>query len=69
MFENVMENVFSYCSWLENDIGSNIIDFVNNHRYTSIPKWMVDDFLEEYHIDYYNLPQYLKDKLDELDVY
>ncbi len=65
----MMNAVFSYCSWLENDISSNIIDFVNRYKYCSIPKWKVDAFLDEYNINYYELPQYLKDKLDEVDVY
>ncbi len=65
----MLENVFSYCSWLENDIGSNIIDFVNQHKYAPIPKYEVDMFLQDYHIDYFNLPDYLKEKIDELDVY
>lgn len=65
----MMDAVFSYCSWLENDISSNIIDFVNKHRYDYIASQEIDMFLAENHIDYYSLPQYLKDKLDELDVY
>ena len=65
----MMEYVFSYCSWLENDIGSNIIDFVEKHRFSPVPKEEVDDFLRIHHIDYFDLPRYLKDKLDELDVY
>ena len=65
----MLDAVFSYCSWLENDISSNIIDFVNKYRYSSIPKYKVDEFLKYNHIDYYELPQYLKDKIDELDVY
>ena len=64
-----MNTVFSYCSWVENDISSNIIDFVNKNRYKSIPKRKVDCFLREYRIDYFELPQYLKDELDKLDVY
>lgn len=65
----MLNNVFNYCSWLENNIASNIIDFVDRHKYSSIPRWKIDNFLKEYHIDYYELPQYLKDKLDEIDVY
>jgi len=65
----MMDMVFSYCSWLENDIGSNIIDFVNQHKHSPIPKYKVDMFLQDYHIDYFNLPNYLKEKIDELDVY
>ena len=65
----MLNNVFSYCSWLENDIASNIIDFVNNHKRVPISKWKVDNFLRRNHIDYYELPQYLKDKIDELNVY
>lgn len=66
MFDN---NVFSYCSWLENDQASNIIDFVDDNKYRPIPKSKVDSFLQENHIDYFDLPQYLKDKLDEIDIY
>lgn len=65
----MLENVFSYCSWLENDIASKIIDFVERYRYTCIPIRKIDDFLYENNIDYDELPQYLKDKLDEIDVY
>ena len=65
----MLDGVFSYCSWLENDIASNIIDFVDRHKYTYIPRWKVDNFLDEYNINYNELPQYLKDKLDEIDVY
>jgi hypothetical protein len=65
----MLESVFSYASWLENDIGSNIIDFVDKNKYSSIPKREVDTFLRENRIDYHDLPQYLKNKLDELDVY
>jgi len=65
----MLNNVFSYCSWLENDIATNINDFVNKYRYISIPSWKVDRFLKEHHINYNELPQYLKDKLDEINVY
>lgn len=65
----MLNQVFGYCSWVENEIGSNIIDFVNKYKYFSIPKERVDNFLREYRINYQELPQYLKDKLDELDVY
>ena len=65
----MLDAVFSYCSWLENDISSNIIDFVNKYKYSSISKYKVDEFLKYNHIDYYKLPQYLKDKINELDVY
>ena len=66
----MLDNVFSYCSWLENDIASIIIDFVNKYRYyDSVPSWKVTEFLNENRIDYNELPQYLKDKLDEINVY
>ena len=65
----MLNDVFSYCSWLENDIASNIIDFVNNYRYTPISRTKDDRFFKDNNIDYYELPQYLKDKIDELDVY
>lgn len=65
----MLNGVFSYCSWLENDIASNIIDFVDRYKYTCIPRWKIDNFLNEYNINYNELPQYLKDKLDEIDVY
>ena len=65
----MLNNVFSYCSWLENDIASNIIDFVNTNRYYAVPKWKVDEFFKRNYIDYKELPQYLKDKIDELDVF
>ena len=29
----LINDAFNYCSWLENDIASNIIDFVDSHRY------------------------------------
>ena len=64
----MLNNVFSYCSWVENEWASYIIDFVDCHKYYPISKQEIDRFLYEYHIDYYELPQYLKDKLDELDV-
>lgn len=64
----MLDNVFSYCSWLENDIASNIIDFVNENIYYSVPRWKVDEFFKRNHIDYYELPQYLKDEIDRLDV-
>ena len=64
----MLDNVFSYCSWLENDIVSNIIDFVNENIYYSVPRWKVDEFFKHNHIDYYELPQYLKDEVDRLDV-
>ena len=65
----MLDNVFSYCSWLENDISSTINDFVNKYHNTMIPVWKVDRFLKENYIDYNELPQYLKDKLDEIEVY
>ena len=65
----MLNNVFSYCSWLENDIASNIIDFVDTHKYAPISKWKVDEFFRRNHIDYHELPQYLKDKIDQLNVY
>ena len=65
----MIDCVFSYCSWVENEVGSNIIDFVDKHRYSPIPTWQVNDFFRDNHIDYHELPQYLKDKIDELDVY
>lgn len=64
-----MNDVFSYLSWLENDQASNIIDFVDQNQYFSIPKYKVDRFLDDNHINYFDLPPYLKDKIDELDVY
>ena len=65
----MLDSAFNYCSWLENDIASNIIDFVDRYKYTYIPRWKIDNFLDEYNINYNELPQYLKDKLDEIDVY
>lgn len=65
----MLDNVFNYCSWLENDIASNIIDFVNNNKHAPIPKWKVDKFFKDNYINYYELPQYLKNKIDELDIY
>ena len=64
----MLNDVFSYCSWLENDIASNIYDFVNENIYYSVPRWKVDNFLKQNHIDYFELPQYLKDEIDRLDV-
>ena len=69
MFDNMVQDVFCFCSWVENDISSNIIDFVNKNRYCSIPKEEVDDFLMSNHIDYFSLPTYLKEMIDILDVY
>ena len=65
----MMDYVFSYCSWIENEVGSNIIDFVDRHRRSSIPARQVDNFFRDNHINYHELPQYLKDKIDELNVY
>lgn len=65
----MMDAVFSYCSWLENDMSSNIINFVNKWQGKPVPKWKVDQFLRQEHIDYYSLPQYMKDELDKLNVY
>ena len=65
----MLNDVFSYCSWIENNIGSTIIDFVDEHKYCTIPYWKISNFLNEHNIDYNELPQYLKDKLDEIDVY
>lgn len=62
-------NIFNYCSWLENDIGSNIIDFVNRNKYNPIPRSKIDRFFKDNCINYKELPRYLKDKIDELDVY
>lgn len=65
----MLDNIFNYCSWLENDIASNIIDFVDKHKYAPISKWKVDEFFKYNHINYNELPRYLKDKIDELDVF
>jgi len=65
----MLDNVFSYCSWLENDIASNVIDFVDSHKHFPIQKSRVDEFFRRNHIDYNELPKYLKDKIDELNVY
>lgn len=61
-------DMFNYCSWLENDIASNIIDFIDSHPYgVSINE--MNRFFREYGINYSELPQYLKDKIDEIDVW
>ena len=65
----MFEAVISYCSWLENDQMTNINDFVNNNLHRRVPVSEVERFFRENRIDYYTLPQYLKDKIDELDVY
>ena len=63
-----MDEVFSYLSWLENEQATKINDFVDNNKYRLIPKYEVDNFLEENYISYFDLPRYLKDKIDELDI-
>lgn len=63
-----MDEVFSYLSWLENDQATKINDFVDNNKYRLITKYEVDNFLEENYINYFDLPRYLKDKIDELDI-
>lgn len=63
-----MDEVFSYLSWLENDQATKINDFVDNNKYRLIPKYEVDNFLKENYINYFDLPRYLKDKIDELDI-
>ena len=65
----MFDSVFEYCSWLENDHASVINDFVNLNQYRILCKADVDNFLNENHIDYKSLPQYLKDKLDEIELY
>lgn len=63
-----MDDVFSYLSWLENDQASLINDFVDSNKYNSVTAADIDYFLDANHIDYRELPQYLKDKIDELDI-
>ena len=64
----LINDAFNYCSWLENDVASNIIDFVDSHRYgASVNE--VNRFFKQNGIHYAELPQYLKDKIDEIDVY
>ena len=65
----MFDAVISYCSWLENDQMTNINDFVNRNLYRRVPISEVEHFFKENHIDYCSLPQYLKDKIDKLDVY
>jgi hypothetical protein len=61
-------DAFSYCSWLENDIASKIFDFVESRKYgASINE--VNKFFRDNRINYAELPQYLKDKIDEIDVW
>lgn len=64
----MIDRIFEYCSWLENDVSSNIIDFVSKNRFRKVSKDEVDFFLRNNRIDYYSLPQYLKDEIDRLDV-
>lgn len=63
-----MDDVFSYLSWLENDQASLINDFVDSNKYNNVTAADIDYFLDTNHIDYRELPQYLKDKIDELDI-
>ena len=64
----MMDAIFSYCSWLENDIASKIIDFVDAHKYgASINE--VNRFFKQNGINYSELPYYLKEKIDEIDVW
>ena len=63
-----MDDVFSYLSWLENDQASLINDFVDSNKYNYVTAADIDYFLDTNHIDYGELPQYLKDKIDELDI-
>lgn len=64
----MLDSVFSYCSWLENDQASVIDEFVDCNRHYKVPRQEVDNFLDRNHIDYSSLPSYLKDKLDEVDI-
>ena len=43
----MIDDVFSYLSWKENDHASVINDFVDSHRYDSIPRYEVDRFLKD----------------------
>lgn len=65
----MMDMIFNYASWVENEQGSNIIDFVNKNIHRRVPVQEVDNFFKEYKINYPSLPQYLKDIIDKLDVY
>ena len=49
----MIDDVFSYLSWKENDHASVINDFVDSHRYDSIPRYEVDRFLRDNYIDYF----------------
>ena len=66
MFE--MTDVFSYLSWNENEIDSLIIDFVNRFKGKEISSSDIDFFLEQNNLDYFDLPPFAREKLDELDI-
>lgn len=62
-------NPFGYLSWREDEIANEIIDFVDANKHYSISHYSVDEFLDDIGVDYHMLPQYLKNKIDELDVF
>jgi hypothetical protein len=64
-----MNSVFSYASWLENDQASVINDFVDKYQNSVLDSKYVTQMLNDNSISYDNLPQYLKDKLDTIEVY
>lgn len=45
-----------------------MIDFFNDDRWTFITAEDIDEAMENFDIDYLNLPQYLKDLIDKIDI-
>lgn len=70
---NILEEPFSPMvpAYVESAIGAKVIDFVHymkhNYPYPINTDAMWKE-LNRFEIDYFSLPQYLKDKIDTIDV-
>ena len=66
----VVGDIAILAAW-ENDQEEKVyrmIDFFNDDRWTFITAQDIDKAIENFNIDYPNLPQYLKDLIDEINI-
>lgn len=53
----------------ENDQELKVRDMVDEFRFGTYPASLIEDEMRERGIEYWQLPQYIKDMVDEIDVY